>query len=143
MNHLNLLVTHSQITRDILFMSTIELTKENFEEKVKDSDTLIIDFWAPWCGPCQQFAPTFEEAADKHKDITFAKINIDEQQELAAALKIKSIPTLMAFREKVMLFNQAGALPAPAFEELITRIQEVDMDEVRADIAKQEQNPEA
>lgn len=119
-------------------MSTVELTKENFEDNIKNSDTLVIDFWAPWCAPCQQFGPTFEEASDKYKDITFAKINIDEQQELAAALKIKSIPTLMAFREKVMLFNQAGALPAPAFEELLERIQGLDMKEVHADIAKQE-----
>ncbi|WP_028358207.1 thioredoxin [Brackiella oedipodis] len=120
-------------------MSIIELTKENFSDTVKDAKTLIIDFWAPWCGPCKQFAPTFEEAADKHSDITFAKVNTEEQQELAAALKIRSIPTLMAFRENVLLFNQAGALPPQNFEELIQKIKEVNMQEVHEAIAKQEQ----
>ena len=111
-------------------MSVIELTQDTFQEATLAEKPLIIDFWAPWCGPCRQFGPVFEAAAEKHDDVTFAKINTEEQQELAAALRIRSIPTLMVFRENVLLFQQAGALPAPQLDELITQVKAVDMQQV-------------
>ncbi len=119
-------------------MSIIELTQETFQDATKAEQPLIIDLWAPWCGPCRQFAPTFEAAAEKHPDVTFAKINTEDQQELAAALRIRSIPTLMVFRENVLLFQQAGALAASQLEELITQVKAVDMTQVHAQIAEQE-----
>lgn len=119
-------------------MSVIELNQDTFQAATEAEQPLIIDFWAPWCGPCRQFAPVFEAAAEQHPDVTFAKINTEEQQELAAALRIRSIPTLMVFRENVLLFQQAGALPAPQLEELITQVKAVDMQQVHAEIAAQE-----
>lgn len=119
-------------------MSIVELTQDTFQEATKAEKPLIIDLWAPWCGPCRQFAPTFEAAAEQHPDVTFAKINTEEQQELAAALRIRSIPTLMVFRENVLLFQQAGALAASQLEELITQVKGVDMAQVHAQIAEQE-----
>jgi len=116
-------------------MSLIELTKDTFQESITPDGTLIVDFWAPWCGPCRNFAPVFENAAEKHPDITFAKINTEEQQELAGALGIRSIPTLMVFREQVLLFSQPGALSAGQFEELIGKIKEVDMEQVHKEVA--------
>lgn len=116
-------------------MSLIELTKDTFQEAITPDGTLIVDFWAPWCGPCRNFAPVFENAAQKHSDITFAKINTEEQQELAGALGIRSIPTLMVFREQVLLFSQPGALSAGQFEELIGKIKEVDMEQVHKEVA--------
>ena len=122
-------------------MATIELTKENFDETINGGKTVIIDFWAPWCGPCRGFAPVFEKASESHPDVVFAKINSDEQQELAGAFNIRSIPTLMVFREKVVLFQQAGALPGQALEQVLTQAKSLDMAKVHAEIAAQEQAP--
>src|SRR5688572_25091188 len=117
-------------------MSTVALTKENFEEVVTGNDMVMIDFWAPWCGPCRAFAPSFEAAAERHPDVVFAKVNTEEEQELAAAFNIRSIPTLMFFREKVILYSEAGSLPPTALDEIVTKARELDMDEVRKDIAE-------
>src|SRR5678816_1928188 len=116
-------------------MATKELTKDNFEETVNGNPIVIVDFWAPWCGPCKGFAPVFEKAAESHTDIVFAKVNTDEQQELAGAFGIRSIPTLMVFRDKVILFQQAGALPGNALEQVITQAKSVDMAKVHQEIA--------
>jgi thioredoxin len=118
-------------------MATVELTKENFEQTVNGNPIVIVDFWAPWCGPCRGFAPVFEKASEAHPDVVFAKINSDEQQELAAAFNIRSIPTLMVFREKVILFQQAGALPGQALEQVLTQAKTLDMAKVHQEIAAQ------
>ena len=118
-------------------MATIELTKDNFEQTINGNQTVIIDFWAPWCGPCRGFAPVFEKASETHPDVVFAKVNSDEQQELAGAFNIRSIPTLMVFREKVILFQQAGALPGQALEQVLTQAKSLDMAKVHAEIAAQ------
>ena len=119
-------------------MATLELTSGNFGETVTAEGIKIVDFWDEWCGPCRQFAPIFEEASNKHPDIVFGKIDTEAERQLAAEAQITSIPTLMAFRDGVLLFNQAGALPGAALEQLIAALRAVDMDAVRADIAKQD-----
>jgi len=118
-------------------MATLELTKDNFEQTVNGNPIVIIDFWAPWCGPCRGFAPVFEKASESHPDVIFAKVNSDEQQELAGAFNIRSIPTLMVFREKVVLYQQAGALPGQALEQVLTQAKSLDMAKVHAEIAAQ------
>jgi thioredoxin len=118
-------------------MATVELTTENFQDTINSSPMVIIDFWASWCGPCRSFAPTFEAASEKHGDIVFAKVNTEEQQEIANAFNIRSIPTLMVFRDQVILYAEAGALPAAAFDQLVDQVKALDMDKVRADIAAQ------
>ena len=117
-------------------MATIELNKDNFEQVVSDNDLVIVDFWAPWCAPCRAFAPTFERASEEHADMVFAKLNTEEEQEVAAAFNIRSIPTLMVFREKVILYAEAGSLPAPALEQLITQAKSLDMAAVHREIAE-------
>ena len=119
-------------------MATRELNKSNFEQVVTDSPMVVVDFWAPWCGPCKGFAPVFEGASEQHQDVVFAKVNTDDEQEIAGAFGIRSIPTLMVFREKVLLFQQAGALPANALEQVITQAKALDMAQVHKEIAERE-----
>ncbi len=119
-------------------MSTVELTKDTFEQTVVDSDIVLVDFWAAWCGPCRQFAPTYEEASQSHPDVVFGKVDTEAERELAQMANITSIPTLMAFRDKILVFSQPGALPAPALEQVISAVKELDMDDVRRQIAEQD-----
>lgn len=124
-------------------MATLELTKENFEETISDHDTVIVDFWAAWCGPCRQFAPTFEKASSQHSDIVFGKVDTEAQPELAEFFNIRSIPTLMVFRENVVLYSQAGALPDHVLDELIVKVRDVDMDDVHKQIAEHQESEHA
>lgn len=120
-------------------MSTIELTGSNFEQTILDGDIVIVDFWAEWCGPCKQFAPTFEAASEKNPDITFGKVDTEAEQQLAAAASIRSIPTLMIFKKGHLVFNQAGALPPQALDSVIDQVKDLDIDKAIAE-AEQQQN---
>ena len=120
-------------------MAVEEMTAQSFEETITEKGIVIIDFWAPWCGPCRSFAPIFDKVSDNHTDIVFAKVNTEEEQELAANFQIRSIPTLMIFREQVILYAEAGMLSEPQLEQVIAKVRELDMDDVRAGIAAQEQ----
>jgi thioredoxin 1 len=119
-------------------MATLPLTEESFQQTVTQEGIVLVDFWASWCGPCRMFAPIYEQASETHEDVTFASLDTEAEQMLAGALQITSIPTLMAFRDGILVFRQAGALPAPALEELITAVRGLDMDDVRRQVAEQE-----
>jgi len=119
-------------------MPVITLTKENLESTIENNDTVVIDFWASWCGPCQAFKPIFETASENHDDIVFASVNTEEEAELASMFQVRSIPTLYVYREQVPVFGQPGMLPAEALDELLQKVRDLDMDEVRAKVAEEE-----
>jgi thioredoxin 1 len=119
-------------------MSTIALTEDTFEETVTKPGITLVDWWASWCGPCRMFGPVFQAASEKHQDITFGKIDTEDQQALSAAARITSIPTLMAFRDGILVFSQPGALPTASLEQLIQAVRDLDMDQVRAELAQQQ-----
>jgi thioredoxin 1 len=119
-------------------VASVEITKDTLQNTIVENDIVIIDFWAPWCGPCKSFAPIYEKVSENHSDIVFAKVNTEEEQELAASFQIRSIPTLMIFREQIVIFSQAGMLPENALEELIGKAKELDMEMVKREVAEQQ-----
>jgi thioredoxin 1 len=122
-------------------MPVVELTKDNFEQVITSNATVVVDYWAPWCGPCRGFAPVFERVAEQNPGVVFAKVNTDEEQEIASHFQIRSIPTLMVFRDRIIVFSQPGALPQSALEQVVDKAQALDMNAVRAQIGKQEGAP--
>ena len=124
-------------------MAVVELTKDNFEQVITTNPMVIVDYWAPWCGPCRGFAPVFEAVAEANPDVVFAKVNTDDEQEIAQHFQIRSIPTLMVFKEQVVVFSQAGALPKGPLEQVVEKAKELDMEEVRRQMAAQEQEEAA
>jgi thioredoxin 1 len=123
-------------------MAIVNITKDTFRDIISGNDTVLVDFWAPWCGPCRQFAPVFDSMSEEHPDVVFAKVNTEEEQELAGHFNIRSIPTLMAFRQQIIVFAQPGALPPAGLATVIEKVAELDMDEVRRQIAEQEKADE-
>lgn len=119
-------------------MATVDLATPDFESTLTDNDIVLVDWWASWCGPCRMFAPVYEKASEQHEDVVFAKVDTEAERELSAAAQISSIPTLMAFREGILVFEQAGALPAPALEQVIEAVRGLDMDHVRTQIAERQ-----
>lgn len=120
------------------FMATVDITKDTLKDTIDNNDIVIIDFWATWCGPCKSFAPIYDSVSEKHDDVVFGKVNTEEEQELAASFGIRSIPTLMIFREQIAIFSQAGMLPESALEQVIEKTKELDMDMVRKQVAEQQ-----
>lgn len=120
-------------------MGTVEITADNFKQTIEGNDIVLLDYWADWCGPCKMFGPIFEKVADDNPDITFGKVNTEQEQQLAQTFKIRSIPTLMVFKEGVLIFSQPGMLPEPALKELVEKTRELDMEEVRQQIAEDDQ----